>query len=246
MPSVRRALVTGGARGIGRCIVETLARDGCDVCVFDSKLPDDADQLSAAIESRDRRSMMLSGDVRDAAAVGNAIESVVGRWGGLDILVNNAGIVRDQVSWKMSDEQWRDVIDVNLTGAFHACRAAIPCMREVGWGAIVNLASINGMRGKFGQSNYAASKAGLIGLTKSLAKEVARFGITANAVAPGLIETDIVRSMSDEALKQAVGEVLLNRPGQVEDVAEAVSFLAGDRARFITGEVLRVDGGQYI
>lgn len=246
MSAVRRALVTGGARGIGRCIAATLARDGCDVCVFDRETPDDANQFVAKIESFGRQCMMLVGDVRDAAAVGNAMESVVGRWGGIDILVNNAGIVRDQVSWKMSDDQWRDVIDVNLTGTFYACRAAIPYMREAGRGAMINLSSINGMRGKFGQANYSASKAGVIGLTKTLAKELAKFNITVNAVAPGLIETDIVRSMSADALKQAVGEILFNRPGQVEDVAEAVAFLAGDRARFITGEVLRVDGGQYI
>lgn len=246
MHTVRRALVTGGARGIGRCIAATLARDGCDICVFDREPPDDTNQFVGEIESLGRRVMMLTGDVRDAAALSNAMESVVGRWGGIEILVNNAGIVRDQVSWKMSDDQWRDVIDVNLTGTFSACRAAVPYMREAAWGAMINLSSINGMRGKFGQANYSASKAGVIGLTKALAKELAKFNITVNAVAPGLIETDIVRSMSADALQQSVGEILLNRIGHVEDVAEAVAFLCSDRARFITGEVLRVDGGQYI
>ncbi|MFQ5463914.1 MAG: SDR family oxidoreductase [Phycisphaerae bacterium] len=246
MSEVRRTLVTGAGRGIGRCIAETLARDGCDVAILDRETPPDSDGLVRAIESSGRRCLMIAGDVRDADSVGDAVESVVGRFGGLDIVVNNAGIVRDRVSWKMADEQWQDVIDVNLTGVFNVCRAAIPCLRKAGWGAIVNIASINGLRGKLGQANYSAAKAGVIGLTKTLAKEVARFNITVNAVAPGFIETDIVRSMPAEAKQQAVDEILLGRPGQVGDVAEAVAFLCGGRARFITGEVLRVDGGQYI
>jgi len=252
MFEVRRALVTGGGRGIGRCIAETLARDGCDVAVLDQTVSSDdsrstdADSLVHAIESSGRRCMMIAGDVRDAGSVRDAVESVVGRFGGLDIVINNAGILRDRVSWKMTDEQWQDVIDVNLTGVFNVCRAAIPCLRKAGWGAMVNIASINGMRGKLGQANYSAAKAGVIGLTKTLAKEVARFNITVNAVAPGFIETDIVRSMPAAAKQQAVDEILLGRPGQGADVAEAVAFLCGGRARFITGEVLRVDGGQYI
>ena len=245
-PAVRRALITGAGRGIGRAIAEALARYGCDVAIFDQAPPEDADDFKVRIEAHGRRCTVLTGDVRDAGALGDAIESIVGRWGGLDVLVNNAGIVRDRVSWKMTDDEWGDVIDVNLTGVFNGCRAAIPYLRESGGGAIVNMASINGMRGKFGQANYAAAKAGVIGLTKTLAKELARFNVTVNAVAPGLIETDIVRAMPAEEREKAVAEILLRRPGRVEDVAEAVAFLCGDRARFITGEVLRVDGGQYI
>ncbi len=246
MSDRRRAFVTGGGRGIGRCIVQMLARDGYDVCIFDQEDFSGSSDFVRQIESLDRQCCQVVGDVRDARAVGDALESVAGRWDGLDVIVNNAGIVRDQVSWKMTDDMWQDVIDVNLTGVFNVCRATIPYLRQSGGGAIVNMASINGMRGKFGQANYAAAKAGVIGLTKTLAKEVARFNITVNAVAPGFIETDIVKTMSEDAKRDAVGEILLGRIGTVEDVGESVVFLCSDRARFITGEVLRVDGGQYI
>lgn len=246
MSTRRRAFVTGGGRGIGRCIAQMLARDGYDICVFDREAFSDGEDFIRPTEALDRRCCLVVGDVRDANSVSDALESVVGRWDGLDVVVNNAGIVRDQVSWKMTDDAWREVIDVNLTGVFNVCRAAIPHMRQSGGGAIVNMASINGMRGKFGQANYAAAKAGVIGLTKTLAKELARFNITVNAVAPGFIETDIAKAMSEEAKRDAVGEILLGRIGTVEDVGEAVVFLCSDRARFITGEVLRVDGGQYI
>jgi len=242
----RRALITGASRGIGRCIAETLARDGCDVGIFDVEDRPEGREALRRIESVGRRTWMRVGDVRDPNQVGDAVEALVGRWGGIDVLVNNAGIVRDQVIWKMSDDEWRDVIDVDLTGVFNCCRAVVPVMRRNNWGAIVNVSSINGMRGKFGQTNYSAAKAGVIGLTKALAKEVARFNVTVNAVAPGLIETGILAAMPEEARRQAIGEILLGRPGRVEDVAETVAFLCSDRARFITGEVIRVDGGQYI
>lgn len=238
--------MTGGSRGIGRCIAETLARDGCDVGIFDQASPEQVLAVIERIESYGRKGWSFVGDVRDSGQVTEAVESLAGKWGGIDILVNNAGIVRDQVLWKMTDDEWRDVIDVDLCGVFHGCRAVVPVMRQQGWGAIVNIASINGLRGKFGQTNYSAAKAGVIGLTKALAKEVARFNITANAVAPGLIETAIVDSMSEEAKRLALGEIMLGRIGTVEDVAEVVGFLCSDRARFITGEVIKVDGGQYI
>jgi 3-oxoacyl-[acyl-carrier protein] reductase len=197
------------------------------------------------IESRGRRGWSQVADVRRCDQVHAAVERFIAAMGGLDILVNAAGIFRDQVIWKMTDAEWSDVIGVDLTGVFHCCRAAAPAMRS-GGGAIVNISSINGLRGKFGQTNYSAAKAGVIGLTKALAKELARFHVTVNAVAPGLIDTPAVAAMPAEAREESKREILLGRIGTVEDVAELVSFLCGDRARFITGEVIRVDGGQYI
>jgi 3-oxoacyl-[acyl-carrier protein] reductase len=245
-PTPRRALVTGGSSGIGRCIAETLARDGADVGIFYHGGEADGRPVVDRIASLGRRAWSQAGDVRDPGQVHAAIESFTAALGGLEVLVNCAGIFRDQVIWKMTDDEWGDVIDTDLGGVFHFCRAAVPVLRRGEWGAIVNISSINGLRGKFGQTNYSAAKAGVIGLTRALAREVARFNVTVNAVAPGLIETPALAGMSPAARQASQEEILLGRPGRVEDVAELVAFLCGDRARFITGEVIRVDGGQYI
>ncbi|MBE7507919.1 MAG: SDR family oxidoreductase [Planctomycetia bacterium] len=242
----RRALVTGGSSGIGRCIAETLARDGADVGIFYQGDATGGAPVLQRIASFGRRAWSGVGDARHPEQVHAAVEGFTAAMGGMEVLVNCAGIFRDQVIWKMTDEEWSDVIGVDLNGVFYFCRAAVPIMRQGDWGAIVNISSINGLRGKFGQTNYSAAKAGVIGLTKALAREVARFNVTVNAVAPGLIETAALQQMSPKAQEQSLAEILLGRSGQVEDVAEAVAFLCSDRARFITGEVLRVDGGQYI
>lgn len=245
-PTARRALVTGGSSGIGRCVAETLARDGCDVAIIFQGRIEDAAPILERVRSYGRRAWARLVDVRSAEQTHEAFESLVAEWGGVDVLVNSAGIFRDQVIWKMTDQQWKDVIDVDLTGVFNCCRAAAPILRKGGWGSIVNVSSINGMRGKFGQTNYCAAKAGVIGLTKALAKELARFNTTVNAVAPGMIDTPILDAMPEAARQAGVQEILLGRVGKPQEVAEAIAFLCSDRARFITGEVLRVDGGQYI
>jgi acetoacetyl-CoA reductase/3-oxoacyl-[acyl-carrier protein] reductase len=228
----RVAVVTGGARGIGRGIAERLARLGAQVHVLDRDPPPPAGGLT-----------FHAVDITDSGAVGRAV-------GGLPapplLLVNNAGITRDRSLLRMSDEEWDAVIDVNLTGAFHVLRAVAPGMVAAGYGRVVNVVSINGLRGKFGQGNYAASKAGLLGLTKTAARELGPKGVTVNAVAPGMVLTDLTLALAEEHRQRALDETVLKRLPEVEDVAAAVLFLLSDAARMITGEVIRVDAGQYI
>lgn len=228
------ALVTGGGRGIGRAIAKALEHDAW-VSSFDLEFPDpEVSAVSANV------------DVRDRAAVKAAVEEIADDRGGLDWVVCAAGIVRDRVIWKMTDDDWNDVIDVNLTGAFNVARAAAPFLRQSTCGRIVLVSSINGIRGKFGQTNYAASKAGLIGLGRSLALELARYHTTVNIVTPGFIETEMTRSLPEDAQRHAVARTPLGRSGRPEDVADAVRFLCNDSADFITGAVIPVDGGQLL
>ena len=242
----RRALITGGSSGIGRCTAECLARAGCDVGILHAGSPDDGLEVVRSIEGAGRRAFSRVIDVSDSGQVQDAVDAFIEAFGGVDVLVNSAGVADDRVIWKMTDEQWSRVVDIDLTGVFNCCRAVAGPMRKTGGAAIVNIASINGLRGKFGQTNYSAAKAGVIGFTKALARELASADVTVNAIAPGLIETPMTADLPSEARRAALDEILLGRLGQPEDVAELVVFLCSDRARFITGQTIQVDGGQYI
>ena len=240
------AIVTGGGRGIGAAICLELARQGADVAVVDISPVEMADGVVQQIEGVGRRAFVIQSDVTvfaEAETVGDTVRNKLGR---LDIVVCNAGIARDGVIWKMTEEQWDSVLDVNLKGCFSYCRAAAGVFREQGAGKIVNITSINGLRGKFGVSNYAASKAGIVGLTKTVAKELGRSNVNVNAVAPGMVTTGLADEIPREFLDQAVGETVLGRLASPEDVARVVTFLCSEGARHITGEVIKVDGGQYI
>jgi 3-oxoacyl-[acyl-carrier protein] reductase len=206
----------------------------------------EAKQVAADVDAAGGKGLAVKADVSSFDDAQSMVNQVVEAFGGLDILVNNAGINRDGVIWKMTEEQWDQVLDINLKGYFNYCRAAVPIFREQKAGKIVNVTSINGLRGKFGQTNYSASKAGIIGLTKALARELGRASVNVNAVAPGLIETDMMKDAPDNVREAALAEIVLGRMGQPEEVATVVAFLCTDAARHITGEVIRVDGGQYI
>jgi 3-oxoacyl-[acyl-carrier protein] reductase len=244
----KTAVVTGGSQGIGAAVSLELAREGADVCLTYRKHQEEAERYAEEIRSMGRKAVSAQCDISVFSEAEKVVQAALAELGRIDILVNNAGMNWDGVSWKMSEEQWDRVIEVNLKGYFNFCRHVAPLFKEQKYGKIVNVTSINGLRGKFGQTNYSASKAGIIGFTKALAKELGAFGVNVNAVAPGLIETAMLRDSEarDKIIDMAMGEMVLKRVGQPEDLANVVVFLASDKARHVTGEIIKVDGGQYI
>jgi 3-oxoacyl-[acyl-carrier protein] reductase len=240
--SGKTALVTGSTRGIGRAIADTLAGAGARVAVVGR----DASRAEEVATALGGGAAGFACDVADIASVTALVESVEKAFGQVDILVNNAGLTRDNILFRLKDDDWDAVINANLRGAFVAIRAASRGMMKKRWGRIINIASVVGLVGNKGQSNYAASKAGLIGLTKSVAKELASRNILANVVAPGFIETDMTSAMTDEAKKTLFTQIPLERLGTPADIASLVTFLASDQSSYITGQVFVVDGGMVM
>jgi 3-oxoacyl-[acyl-carrier protein] reductase len=244
--SGKHAVVTGGSMGIGNSICLALAQCGADVALNYRKHAAEAEAVAEKVRGAGTKALAIQADVasfKDAQAM---VERVTKEWGQVDILVCNAGVNWDGMIWKMTEEQWDAVIATNLKGYFNYIRAVAPQMKERQSGKIVTITSINGKRGKLGQANYAASKAGIIGLTKTCARDLGKFSINCNAVAPGLIETDMMAQAPQSVKDLALSEILLGRLGKPEEVAQVVCFLASELARHVTGQVLNVDGGQFL
>jgi 3-oxoacyl-[acyl-carrier protein] reductase len=241
--SGKSAIVTGGSRGIGRAIALRLATQGADVAFSFRGNQEAADSTAAEIEGLGRRALAVQADVTDPASADGVVKQAVEAFGKVDILVNNAGITRDDLIMRMTPEMWRDVLETNLFGAFYATKAVTRPMLRAKGGRIVNITSVSGQAGQMGQANYSAAKAGLIGLTKATARELASRGITCNAVAPGFVLTELTEGLPEALQAEITARTPLGRFGTPEEIADAVAFLASDEARYITGQVLAVDGG---
>jgi 3-oxoacyl-[acyl-carrier protein] reductase len=242
----KSAIVTGGSLGIGSAIALDLAKSGANVALNYRRHDAEARAICDQINAMGRRGLAVKADVASFKDAGSMVATVAKEFGHVDILINNAGVNRDAVIWKMTEEQWDESLAINLKGYFNYIRAVAPLFKEQGSGKIVNVTSINALRGKFGQANYTAAKAGIIGLTKTVARELAKFNVNCNAVAPGLIETEMMKQAPDDVRQRALAEIVLGRLGTPEEVAWVVTFLCSEKARHITGEVIKVDGGQYI
>jgi 3-oxoacyl-[acyl-carrier protein] reductase len=240
------ALVTGASRGIGRGIAIRLAQEGAAVAVNYRSDESAARETAVAVRATGSSAAVVQGDVGNAAEAAAIVSAAVSELGGLHILVNNAGVSADMLTMRLSEEDWDRVLDTDLKGAFLTTKAALRPMLRQHWGRIINVASVVAFTGNAGQASYAAAKAGLVGLTKSVAREVATRGITVNVVAPGLVETDLTSALSEEIRTLMLRQVPMGRPGTAEDVAAAVTFLASDDASYLTGQVIRVDGGMVM
>ena len=241
----KTALVTGGAQGIGKAIAMALAKAGADVAVSDVNM-EKAEETASEIAALGVKSKAIGGNVARSDEAVAMIDAAVAELGKLDILVNNAGITRDNLMMRMKDEDWDLVLDVNLKGSFNCAKAALKHMSKARSGRIINIASVVGAMGNAGQANYVASKAGLIGLTKTIAREYSSRGVTANAVAPGFIDTAMTQALPEKVREELMKQIPLARLGTADDVAGAVKFLASDSAAYITGQVIHVNGGMYM
>ncbi|MBO5278389.1 MAG: 3-oxoacyl-[acyl-carrier-protein] reductase [Lachnospiraceae bacterium] len=239
----KTALVTGAGRGIGREIALTLAREGADVAINYNGSADAAKEVAAKIEALGRKAVLIQCNVADFQAAEEMIKKAAEELGRLDILVNNAGITKDNLLLRMSEAEYDAVLDINLKGCFNTIRHAAKLMIKQRSGRIINLSSVSGVMGNAGQANYCASKAGIIGLTKSAARELASRNVTVNAIAPGFIETEMTAVLSDSVKENILAQIPMHRLGNTKDIAEAAAFLASDRAGYITGQVIQVNGG---